>query len=180
MAGDLSGLVRMLAPRVRATEELQIRVVLHVITPPTMDPWPRVVVCLTDGRMSLPELTLTDPDAHARATPRVWLESLLSGEFDAIAVEGEATAAHAVLAGLAAVLRPRTTGSGANERAGIVIPGCAVMCLSASTARFPPPFGRPRRVVDARFAIGATAAATTPDWLPRGRPGPRRPALCGR
>jgi DNA-binding HxlR family transcriptional regulator len=105
MAGDLSGLVRMLAPRVRATEAPQIRVVLHVIAPPMMDPWPDVVVCLTDGRMSLPELTLIEPDARARATPRVWLESLLSGELDAITVEGEATAAHAVIAGLAAVMR---------------------------------------------------------------------------
>lgn len=115
MAGDLSGLVRMLAPRVRAIEAPQIRVVLHVIAPPTMDPWPHVVVCLSDGRMSLPELTLTDPDAHARATPRVWLESLLGGELDAITVEGEATAAHAVIAGLAGVLRPGTAGLGANE-----------------------------------------------------------------
>lgn len=119
MAGDLSGLVRMLAPRVRATGAPLIRVVLHVIAPPTMDPWPDVVVCLTDGRMSLPELTLTKPDAHAHATPRVWLESLLSGKLDAITVEGEATAAHVVIAGLAAVMRiaPGTAAFGPEQRA---------------------------------------------------------------
>lgn len=105
MAGDLSGLVRMLAPRVRATE-VPYRVALHVIEPPTMDPWPDVLVCLIDGRMSLPELTLIGPDAHARATPRVWFQSLLSGEFNAIAIDGDATAAHAVIGGLSALLRP--------------------------------------------------------------------------
>ena len=105
MAGDLSGLVRMLAPRVRVAEEAETRVVLHTLAPPGMDGWPDVVVCLTDGRISMPELTLIDPDARASAAPRAWCEALLGGDFDAIEIDGETASAHAVLAALAAVLR---------------------------------------------------------------------------
>lgn len=104
MAGDLSGLVRMITLRVRLPQGTEIRVVLHVSAPPGMDDWPYVVVCVNDGRMSLPELTLPPSDARARATPHVWLEALLGGQFDAIEIEGKRTAAHTVLCGLAEVL----------------------------------------------------------------------------
>lgn len=104
MSGDLAGLVRMLAPRVRTAHEEEIRVVLHVDAPDGRDGWPDVVVCLTDGRMTVPELTLSDPNARARATPAAWCEALLSGEFNAITFDGDVTLACIVLAALASVL----------------------------------------------------------------------------
>jgi DNA-binding HxlR family transcriptional regulator len=104
MAGDLPGLARMLAPRVRAAGGEEIRVVLHVDAPPGRDGWPDVVVSLIDGRMTVPELTLSDPHARASATPPAWCEALLSGEFDAVAIDGDAASARTVLTGLASVL----------------------------------------------------------------------------
>jgi DNA-binding HxlR family transcriptional regulator len=104
MAGDLPALVRMLAPRVRAVDEEEIRVVLHVDTPPGRDGWPDVVVSLIDGRMTVPELTLSDPQARTSATPSAWCEAMLSGEFDAVAIEGDAASARTVLTGLASAL----------------------------------------------------------------------------
>ncbi len=104
MAGDLPGLVRMLAPRVRGADGEEIRVVLHVDAPPGRDGWPDVVVSLIDGWMTVRELALNDSHARASATPRVWCEALLNGEFDAIAIDGDVASARTVLAGLALVL----------------------------------------------------------------------------
>lgn len=105
MAGDLTGLVRMIAPRVRLPEGAEIRVVLHVSAPPGMEDWPHVVVCVAaDGRISLPEMTLPRADAHAYATPPVWLQALLSEKLGAIEIKGKRAAAHTVISGLAEVL----------------------------------------------------------------------------
>lgn len=106
IAGDLAGVVRMVAGRVRVPQATEVRVVMHVIPPPGMEPWPDVVVCLTDGRMTLPELTLDAPDAHIWSTPPAWLDSLLEDDRDGIEVEGDPSAAQAVHAGLLEVLGP--------------------------------------------------------------------------
>ncbi len=104
MAGDLPGLVRMLAPRVRVADETEIRVVLHVDAPPESNGWPDVVVSLIDGRMTVPELTLSDPHARASAAPRAWCEAMLSGEFNTVAIDGDAGSARTVLISLVSAL----------------------------------------------------------------------------
>lgn len=106
VAGDLAGLVRMIGGRARVPRALEVRIVMHVIPPPGMEAWPDVVVCLTDGRMTIPELTLEAPDAHMRATAPGWLDSLLDGAHDAIEVEGDPSAAQAVCRGLLDALGP--------------------------------------------------------------------------
>lgn len=115
MSGDLPGLVRMLAPRVRTADGEEIRVMLHVDAPEGSDGWPDVVACLTDGRMTVTKLTLSGPNARARATPAAWCEALLSGEFDAITIDGDVASAHTVVAALASVLDGITSGGRKTE-----------------------------------------------------------------
>jgi DNA-binding HxlR family transcriptional regulator len=115
MAGDLPGLVRMLAPCVRAAGAEEIRVVLHVDAPPETDGWPDVVVSLIDGRITVPELSLSDPHARASAAAPAWCEAMLGGEFGAIAVEGDDDSAHTVLTVLASVLAMRAAPSGGHQ-----------------------------------------------------------------
>lgn len=105
MAGDLEGLMRMIAPRVQLPQEREIRVVLHVSAPPGRDGWPDAVVSVIEGRTSVSAATLQTPDAHAYATPEVWLQAFLSGNLDAIEIEGERAAAHAVLPAVSEILR---------------------------------------------------------------------------
>jgi DNA-binding HxlR family transcriptional regulator len=109
MAGDLPGLIRMLAPRARVTDGAEIRVMLHVDAPSGRDGWPDVVVSVIDGRMTVPELTLNDPHARASAAPPVWCKAMLNGEFDAITIDGDAASARTVLASLASVLLRRAS-----------------------------------------------------------------------
>jgi len=106
MAGDLLGLVTLLADRVRVAANVNEGVVLlHVRSAPETLGWPDVVVALADGRISVLHTHFTAPLARAWATPRVWCEALLASSFEAVEMEGDAAPAHALLEGLAVQLR---------------------------------------------------------------------------
>lgn len=107
MAGDLAGLVRVVASRVRLPPGVRGTCLLHVQPPPGVEGWPDVELSLAGGRISVLAFDpARAPDARAQAPPLAWCEAQLSGESSGIEIEGERALAEALLAALAAALRP--------------------------------------------------------------------------
>jgi len=106
MAGDLLGLVRLVAEHVRvAADAGEGLVVLHVRPPEGMDGWTDVPIALAGRHISVLHAPLGRPMARVQAFPDVWCETLLSGDFEALEIEGDAWLARALLVGLADALR---------------------------------------------------------------------------
>jgi DNA-binding MarR family transcriptional regulator len=107
LAGDLLGLVKLLAGRAHvAADAGEAVVLLHVRPPKGGDGWPDVVVALAGGRISVLDAHLGEPHARVRLSPRAWCEALPGGDFDGAEIEGDAAPARSLLAGLAAALAP--------------------------------------------------------------------------
>lgn len=106
-AGDLLGLVKLLAGHAHvAADAGEAVVLLHVRPPEGVDGWPDVVVALAGGRISVLDARIGEPHARVRLSPRTCCEALLSGDFDGAEIEGDAAPARLLLAGLAAALAP--------------------------------------------------------------------------
>ncbi|MGO9791460.1 MAG: winged helix-turn-helix transcriptional regulator [Solirubrobacteraceae bacterium] len=107
MAGDLAGLVGVIASRVRLPPGVRGTCLLHVQPPPGVEGWPDVELSLAGGRISVLAFDpARAPGARAQAAPLAWCEALLSGEPSAIEIDGERAPAEALLAALVAALRP--------------------------------------------------------------------------
>lgn len=106
MAGDLLGLVKLVAKHVHvAADAGEGVVVLHVRPPAETGGWADVAVTISGGGISVLQVPVGDPSAQAQAFPDAWCEALLSGSLEGVEIEGDEALMQALLAGLADALR---------------------------------------------------------------------------
>ncbi|MGH2902910.1 MAG: winged helix-turn-helix transcriptional regulator [Solirubrobacteraceae bacterium] len=106
MAGDLTGLIYLIAPLVRVRPGVDGVCGLHVRPPPEVAGWPDAHVSIAGGRVRLLALPpVKQPDARARATPLAWCEALLGGDLGEIEIDGDRAPIEALIAAFADALR---------------------------------------------------------------------------
>jgi DNA-binding HxlR family transcriptional regulator len=101
--GDLSGLLRVLAPLVRVPQDIggTCRLCLYTKTAPQTD----VYLTATSGRVAaLNTAPMTAPQAVSHATVEVWCEALLHGSSSKIVTTGEDALFKAVFSGVSTAL----------------------------------------------------------------------------
>lgn len=106
MAGDLAGLIELIAPFAHTPPGLRGTCHLRVQPPPDVRGWPDVELSLADGHIRVLVFDpARAPDAQAQALPLAWCEALLSSEPAGIEIDGEREIVEALLAAVAAALR---------------------------------------------------------------------------